>query len=194
MRHLSAAYWNQHYENSHTPWDIGHASPPLLEYVNQLNDKQIRILIPGAGRAYEAVYLHRAGFEQVWVCDWAPAAFEHLLEHCPEFPRERLLAADFFELDMEFDLILEQTFFCAISRQQRQDYARQAARLLGQGGRLAGVLFAQEFEQEGPPFGGTAAEYQVYFMPHFEILVMEISPHSIRPRAGRELFVEMRIR
>jgi SAM-dependent methyltransferase len=194
MHDLSATYWNQRYENEHTPWDIGYASPPLLEYIKWLKDKQIRILIPGAGRAYEAIFLHRAGFEQVWVCDWAPAAFGHLLEHCPEFPRERLLAADFFELDMEFDLMLEQTFFCAIDRAQRQAYARQAAHLLKGGGLLAGVLFAQEFEQEGPPFGGTAAEYQDCFEPHFEILIMEISPHSIRPRAGRELFVEMRAR
>lgn len=192
MHHLSSAYWNQRYENQHTPWDIGHASPPLLEYVNQLENKQIRILIPGAGRAYEAVHLHRAGFDQVWVCDWAPAAFEYLLEHCPDFPREQLLVADFFELDMAFDLILEQTFFCAISREQRQAYARQAARLLGNGGRLAGVLFAHEFEHAGPPFGGTADEYRTYFEPHFEILAMETSSHSIRPRAGRELFVEMR--
>ena len=194
MQSLSAEYWNQKYKIGHTPWDIGYASPPLLEYVNQLKNKHLRILIPGAGRAYEAAWLHRAGFEQVWVCDWAPAAFGHLLEHCPEFPEERLLVADFFELDMEFDLILEQTFFCAIDRAQRQAYARQAARLLGNGGRLAGVLFAEEFEQEGPPFGGTAAEYRACFISHFEILMMDTSPHSIGPRAGRELFVEMRVR
>jgi SAM-dependent methyltransferase len=194
MHHLSAAYWNQRYENGHTPWDIGYASPPLLEYLNQLDDQQIRILIPGAGHAYEAAYLHQNGFEQVWVCDWAPAAFDHLLAHCPGFPQERLLVTDFFELDMEFDLVLEQTFFCAINREQRQAYAKQAARLLRGGGRLAGVLFAAEFEQAGPPFGGTATEYQECFEPHFEILAMEPCRHSIRPRAGRELFVEMQAR
>lgn len=192
MYHLSAAYWNQRYENGHTPWDIGYASPPLIEYLNQLKNKEIRILIPGAGRAYEAAYLHQKGFEHVWVCDWAPAAFDHLLAHCPEFPQGQLLIADFFELDMAFDLLLEQTFFCAIDRTQRQSYARQAANLLRGGGRLAGVLFAQEFEQEGPPFGGSTNEYRVCFEPHFEILAMEPCHHSILPRAGRELFVEMR--
>lgn len=194
MHPLSAAYWNERYEQGHTPWDIGYASPPLLEYTARLTDKQVRILIPGAGRSYEAIYLHRNGFDYVWVCDWAPAAFDHLLEHCPDFPQERLLVSDFFELDMQFDLILEQTFFCAINPVQRQAYARQAAHLLRGGGSLAGVLFAQEFEQTGPPFGGSAEAYRACFEPHFEILVMEISRHSIGPRAGRELFVEMRTR
>jgi SAM-dependent methyltransferase len=190
---LSPSFWEQHYTDGHTPWDIGNVSPPIREYVDRIGDKSLRILIPGAGHAHEAAYLHRQGFGNVWVCDWAPSAFKGLLEQAPGFPKEHLIVSDFFALDMPFDLLIEQTFFCAIDPAQRPDYARQAARLLKPGGTLAGLLFAEPFEQEGPPFGGTAQEYEAYFAPFFHIERMELCDTSIKPRLGRELFIELQV-
>lgn len=189
---LNASYWEQRYQDEQTPWDIGYASPPLLHYLEGIAGKGTRILIPGAGRAYEAVWLHRQGFQEVWVCDWAASAFGLLREQAPDFPERHLLVQDFFSLELEVDLLLEQTFFCAIPPAQRPDYARQAARLVVPEGRVAGLLFAQPFPQQGPPFGGTAEEYQAVFSPYFHILRMETAAHSIAPRAQRELFFELR--
>ncbi len=189
---LSQQYWAQRYQEGQTGWDIGHASPPIIRYMSQTTDRSQRILIPGAGRAYEAVWLHRHGFTQVWVCDWVASAFEHLQAAAPDFPDEHILVADFFQLQQAFDLIIEQTFFCAIDPALRPDYVHQSARLLRPGGILAGLLFAEYFEQPGPPFGGTAEEYRPLFSPFFDILHMDIAPDSIAPRAGRELFIEMR--
>ncbi len=45
-------YWTNRYKIESTGWDIGYASTPLKEYIDQLSDKTIRILIPGAGNAY----------------------------------------------------------------------------------------------------------------------------------------------
>jgi len=191
MTQLTSEYWNDRYKKENTPWDIGDVSRPLQVYIDELKNKQLRILIPGAGRAYEAVYLHRQGFEQVYVCDWAEEAFQYLRKEAPDFPDEHQLVNDFFQLDFTVDLILEQTFFAAISPDLRHDYARQAANLLAPNGRLAGVLFAQPFPTEGPPFGGTAEEYRTYFEPYFKILHLDISQHSIKPRAGQELFIEL---
>ncbi len=191
---LNQRYWAQRYEQRQTGWDIGHASPPIIRYMSGIADRSQRILIPGAGRAYEAVWLHQHGFAQVWVCDWVASAFEHLRRAAPDFPAEHILVADFFQLQQAFDLILEQTFFCAIDPALRPDYVRQAAQLLRPGGILAGLLFAEHFEQPGPPFGGVAQEYRLLFSPFFDILHMDIAPDSIAPRAGRELFVEMRKR
>lgn len=190
--HLDPTYWEQRYIDGYTPWNIGQVSPPIREYVDRLGDKSLRILIPGAGHAHEAAYLHQQGFSNVLVCDWAPSAFKGLLQDAPGFPQEHLIVSDFFALDRPFDLLIEQTFFCAIDPAQRPDYARQAARLLRPGGTLAGLLFAEPFEQEGPPFGGTAQEYEAYFAPFFHILRMELCDASIKPRLGRELFMEMR--
>ncbi|MFN5665593.1 MAG: hypothetical protein ACK461_10475, partial [Bacteroidota bacterium] len=35
-------------------------------------DLNQRILIPGAGNAYEAGYLFQIGFQNVYICDWSP--------------------------------------------------------------------------------------------------------------------------
>lgn len=191
---LDAEFWENNYRQEHTPWDLGAVSPALKEYLDRITDKTLRILIPGAGSAYEAIYLHRAGFTQIYVCDWAPSAFGYLRREAPDFPEAHLIVADFFKLDLQVDLILEQTFFCAIAPELREAYAEKTAGLLAAGGKLAGLLFAFPFEQEGPPFGGTREEYERLFTPHFQILHLAISEASIKPRAGRELFIELQKR
>lgn len=187
---LSPQYWDERYRAGNTGWDIQQVSPPLKRYVDELPDKQRRILIPGAGRAYEAIYLHRQSFGEVFVCDWAESAFETLRREAPDFPAEHLLVGDFFALDLAVDLMLEQTFFCAIDPELRAGYARKAAELLVPGGRLAGLLFASHFPFAGPPFGGTRDEYIDCFAPYFDILHLDIAPDSIAPRQGNELFFE----
>lgn len=193
MEKLTADYWEDRWQHHQTGWDIGQPSPPLVRYMAQVTDKTTRILIPGAGRAHEALHLHAQGFEQVYVCDWAPSAFEHLQQAAPNFPEAHLLVGDFFQFDFEdfFDLQLEQTFFCAIDPALRDAYVAQSARMLRPGGRLAGVLFAREFASPGPPFGGTEAEYLRRFSAHFTIAQLAISPDSVAPRLGNEFFIEL---
>lgn len=189
---MDAQNWNRRYHENQTPWDIGYASPPVVAYVENTGRKDLPILIPGAGKAHEAIYLYRRGFRNLWICDWADSSFEYLRRQLPDFPEEQMLVQNFFELEMQVDLILEQTFFCAIDPDLRPDYAAKAAELLKPEGKLAGLLFAQPFDRPGPPFGGTAAEYRGYFTPYFEILHLETAHNSIPPRAGRELFVEFK--
>lgn len=189
---LNQIYWQSRYVDESTPWDIGHVSPPLKLFFDSLHDKDLRILIPGAGRAYEAVYLHRQGFRQVFVCDWVEEAFDHLRAEAPDFPAMHLICGDFFELEGEFDLIVEQTFFCAISPSLRSSYVAKVAALLPQGGTLAGLLFASHFESAGPPFGGTEKEYRTLFSVGFDIKTMELAKNSILPRVQNELFFELK--
>ena len=51
---LDDAYWSGRYNNHTSTWDIGTITTPLKEYIDQLNDKTIAILIPGCGSSYEA--------------------------------------------------------------------------------------------------------------------------------------------
>ncbi len=194
MKKLNAQYWEKKWQNQQTGWDIGHASPPLVRYIDQLEDKEMRILIPGAGSAYEAIYLHQKGFKQVYVCDWASSAFTNLKATCPDFPEDHLIVGDFFEQDIQIDLLLEQTFFCAIDPFKRPDYVRQVAKMIRPGGKLAGLLFGVNFDSPDPPFGGHAEAYTQLFEPYFHILQMDIEKESIEPRAGNELFIEMKRR
>ena len=188
MPSLNADYWNERYLHHDTPWDIGSVSPPLQHFFEQLPDKNMRILIPGAGHAHEVGYLFQQGFTEVYVCDWAHQALQEFLNDYPDFPQDHLLEEDFFKLKGQYDLIVEQTFFCALLPKQRPDYARKMHTLLFPDGCLMGLLFAEEFPFEGPPFGGTKAAYLSYFEPFFQVQRMEIAPDSIRPRAGREFF------
>ncbi|MCG8332373.1 MAG: TPMT family class I SAM-dependent methyltransferase [Chitinophagales bacterium] len=191
MTNLNASYWEQRYLDDNTPWDIGNISPPLKHYTDGIDDKSLRILIPGAGYAHEAIDLHKRGFTNVYVCDWAPSAFDKLRKQAVDFPQNHLLVEDFFKLRLEVDLILEQTFFCALKPDRREEYVLKAKDLLSVGGKLAGLLFAVAFSNEGPPFGGTKEEYLNLFAPHFKVLQMDVALDSISPRAERELFIEL---
>ena len=192
MTQLDRAYWDSRYSTADTGWDIGAPSTPLKEFLNQLSDRDARILIPGGGRAYEAEYAHGLGFRNVFVIDLTSAPYVDLLVRCPTFPKEHLLIGDFFAHEGQYDLILEQTFFCAIHPDMRERYAAHMHELLAPGGRLVGVLFNDALNTDKPPFGGTQAAYAPIFQQHFDDVSMEPCVNSIPPRAGRELWLRAR--
>lgn len=185
---LDKEYWSSRYQSNTTGWDLGKVSPPLKAYIDQLENKNLKILIPGGGNSYEAEYLHLQGFKNVYVIDLALEPLHNLLQRNPTFPKSHLIQGDFFELQNNFDLILEQTFFCALPPKRRGDYAIKMAELLEPQGKLCGLLFDTEFEKEGPPFGGSKLEYLTYFSPFFKIKILASSYNSIAPRKGKELF------
>lgn len=187
---LNVDYWQEHYTNQQTGWDIGSVSRPIQEYIDQLRNKDLRILIPGCGNAYEGSYLWEKGFKNVYLLDFAEAPKQRFLAKHPDFPESQWLSTDFFELKESFDLILEQTLFCALNPSLRMKYAEKAASLLVPAGKLVGVLFDRDFEG-GPPFGGSRTEYLNYFQVHFKTVQMENCHNSIDPRKGTELFVKM---
>lgn len=191
---FDAAYWNTRYATGQDPWDAGAVTEPLRAYFAQLGPPdQRRILIPGAGRAYEAEYLHRAGWPQVFVADFAPEPLQALQQRVPDFPAAHLLQADFFQLEGPFELLIEQTFFCALDPALRPAYAQKCAELLRPGSKLVGLLFDGPVGPgDGPPFGGTRAEYRSLFEPFFDFLHFEAAHNSIKPRQGRELFISLR--
>lgn len=186
---MDKKFWNNRYLENKTGWDIGHPSPPIKEYIDQLSDKNTRILIPGCGNAYEAEYLFNKGFENVFLLDIAPLALQHFANRVQQFPKKNLIESDFFQHEGNYDLILEQTFFCAIEPTLRNDYVQNMHKLLKPKGKLVGLLFAEEFGNDHPPFGGTKEEYEQRFKRLFNIKKIEIAYNSIEQRKGRELFI-----
>jgi SAM-dependent methyltransferase len=189
--HLDKDFWNDRYIESKTGWDLGAPSTPLKEFIDTLEDRLLRILIPGCGNAYEAEYLHQQGFDNVFVIDLAPLALKGLQERVPDFPSDHLIEGDFFEHKAEYDLILEQTFFCALNPELRTAYAKKMNELLASKGKLAGVMFNHVLTEKGPPFGGSVEEYSGYFENDFEIKYLALCKNSIKPRLGSELWVEL---
>ncbi|NNF32012.1 MAG: methyltransferase domain-containing protein [Flavobacteriaceae bacterium] len=184
-------YWNHRYLQGETGWDIGYVSTPLQAYFDQLTYKDLRILIPGGGNSYEAEYLFKQGFTNIYVLDISVIALQNFQKRVPDFPLEQLLHQDFFDLNDRFDLIVEQTFFCALNPSERSRYVVKMHSLLKENGKLAGLLFNIPLFEDHPPFGGNEQEYRQLFSEYFSIDIMETAHNSIPKRAGNELFIKL---
>ena len=188
MNKLDKSFWEKRYQNNQTGWDVGYIATPLKDYMDQLSNKEIKILIPGAGNSHEAEYLWKNGFKNIYVLDIAEHPLKNFKNRIPDFPEANLIHADFFEIKDTFDLIIEHTFFCALNPDLREKYASKIHDLLNTNGKLIGLLFDFELTKEGPPFGGSKKEYSSYFSKHFSIKTLERAYNSIKPRQDRELF------
>ena len=99
------------------------------------------------------------------------------------------MLGDFFTHAGEYDLILEQTFFCAINANLRKSYVAKMIELLSTDGKLAGVLFSKIFEQQGPPFSGSKCEYKSLFENWFELKIVDPCYNSFNKRIDMKLFI-----
>ncbi len=188
---LSSEIWNKRYLNNEIGWDIGFASTPLKTYFDTIENKELKILIPGCGNAYEAEYLIEKGFKNVYLIDWAQEALDNFKNRNSKFPTENLICGDFFEHSENYDLIIEQTFFCAINPVLREKYIIKMKELLNDKGLLVGLLFNDKLYSNRPPFGGKKSEYLELFNKYFKNVRMEKAYNSIAPRKGRELFIRV---
>lgn len=185
---LNKNYWEERYNTNEIGWDIGYPSTPIKAYVDRLKDKSLKILIPGAGNSYEAEYIWKLGFKNIFILDIAKQPLHNFKNRVSDFPENQLLNMDYFKLNTSFDLILEQTFFCALNPSLRTRYAEKMHQLLKSNGKLVGLLFNFELTEFGPPFGGSEREYISLFQREFQIKVLEKSINSIKQRQGKELF------
>ena len=188
---LDQDYWNQRWEKNETGWDIGAAAPAIVEYMNQFPDKKAKILIPGCGNAHEAAYLVENGFRDITLIDIAPNAVKRLQEKFADHSTISILCEDFFQHNGNYDLIIEQTFFCAIPPFRRAEYVEKSAELLNENGKIIGLLFDKQFDQNHPPFGGCPCEYKPIFEPYFRIKTMDECYNSIPPRSKSEVFINL---
>ncbi|MCC7333349.1 MAG: methyltransferase [Flavobacteriales bacterium] len=191
MKNLDKKFWNDRYINNETGWDLGNISTPIKEYIDQLTDKTIKILIPGCGNAHEAEYAFKKGFSNLFLLDLSPLALQNFKARVPDFPDDNLICNDFFNHNNSYDLIIEQTFFCAIDPKLRNQYAKHTAKLLNKNGKLVGLLFDDKLNDDKPPFGGSKSEYIKIFEPYFKLNKLEKAYNSIPPRKDRELFINI---
>lgn len=154
-------FWQQRFEQRHTPWDRGAAGPQLARW---LGDGTIvrgqRIAVPGCGSGHEVLALARAGCEVTGI-DYADAAVA--------LTRERLAAAGMaarveqadvlaWSPDAPLDAVYEQTCFCALHPDHWAAYASRLHAWLPPGGALLMLAMqcrrdgAAEGRIEGPPY------------------------------------------
>ena len=97
MANLNKDFWENRYESNETGWDVGSITTPLKDYIDQLDNKELKILIPGAGNGYEAEYLFSLGFEDISIIDIVKIPLDNIRDRIPEFPEQNLIHKDFFE-------------------------------------------------------------------------------------------------
>jgi SAM-dependent methyltransferase len=186
---LDKTYWNNQYLSQNIGWDLGEVSPAIKKFIDTLTDKSLSILIPGCGNAYEAEYLLQLGFTNITIVDIAPDLVNNLQQKFDNYKQIKVVNNDFFELTGSFDLIIEQTFFCALPPKLRQLYAYKMYHLLSPNGRLIGLLFNRQFDKN-PPFGGSILEYEQLFKIAFNFSTINICDNSVKPRANSEVFID----
>lgn len=188
---LDKTYWDNQYQAHTTGWDLGEVSPPIKSYIDTLQDKGIAILIPGCGTTYEAEYLLAQGFTNITVIDIAPTLVHSLQTKFGANKNITIILGDFFEHQGVYNVIIEQTFFCALAPRMRQKYVWKMHQLLSEHGLLIGLLFNRDFEVS-PPFGGSLKEYKQLFQHAFLFNKLSTATNSVPARAGNELFIEFR--
>lgn len=112
---MNKEYWEQRYTNQETGWDIGSSSTPLKEYIEQLENKNLKILIPGAGNGHEVSLLHELGFNQVYILDIAKQPLDRFKINNPTFPIDHILHQDFLNYKSHSILLLNKLFLCTTS-------------------------------------------------------------------------------
>mmetsp|Transcript_34358 Transcript_34358/g.78291 ORF Transcript_34358/g.78291 Transcript_34358/m.78291 type:complete len:221 (-) Transcript_34358:130-792(-) len=147
-----------------TRWDLAGPSPTLLYALTKKQyvlGADCKALVPGCGRAYDALALAQQGFSEVVAVDIAPsavkAAQEELAEHSqePAASKVKVFEADFFKHEGKYDLIWDCTFLCALPPALREQWASSMSTLLKPGGRLIQCVFPIAPEKDpsvGPPF------------------------------------------
>jgi SAM-dependent methyltransferase len=189
------ADWQKHYDENDLAWDLGEVANP---FVRLWEDKALQpgtLIVPGCGQGHEVIYFAERGF-QVTGVDYTSGAVALLRKNLTSRNLNgKILHQSFFDLDethnQAYDNMLEQTFFCAIHKDQRPNYVETVSRILKPGGLLFG-LFYETGEAGGPPFNTTEADIQNHFAKAFDIERLEKCSFSSEQRKDKEWLAVMR--
>ena len=189
-------FWNQKYKNNDIGWDIGSSTPIFVDWSKTISGKK-NILIPGAGRGHDALYLSKKK-HNIYAVDFSIEAINFLEIKAKELNLEiNTICEDFFQLRDyygQMDIILEYTFFCAINPQLRLKYIKETFKLLKEDGLFIAIILPinKDVGEPGPPYGVNLQETLDDFSYYYDILECKESALSIYPRIGNEVFTIMK--
>ena len=155
-------------------FDVGGVSGALASYLKRAPrpPEGSAALVPGCGRAYDALALARHGFDRVVAVDIAPTAVraaQSFLEDEADgydedlgiyyiqikgtrFTKIEVYEVDFFEVPDKFDFIWDCTFLCALDPSIRAKWAQKQKALLNENGTLLSCIFPICEKAGGPPY------------------------------------------
>lgn len=140
-------------------FDVGSASATLMGCLSRgsYGGRGSRALVPGCGRAYDAVALAAHGFDEVVALDLAPTAvqsaraFLEASEDAAVAKRVTCVEGDFFEHEGKYDFIWDCTFLCALDPSVRTQWAERTRTLIAPDGVLAACVFPIAPDKVGGP-------------------------------------------
>ncbi len=198
---VDKAFWQGIYDAGNPRFDVGAASPPLVDWLDANPSGPGRAVVPGCGYGHDVIELARRGLFAVgidFVTDAIMSA-RAAAQRAGVAARAHFLDQDVFALSSEhdggYDLLFEQTCYCAIDPSRRDEYAALAARLVAPGGLLLFVVYPADGHQGGPPFAIDPDEIGPRFDEEFELLRMGLPARTSKPtRADKEQFAVLRRR
>jgi len=196
---VNSEYWENHYQQGTTRWDLGKAAPPLVSLLDSPDSalKAGRVAVLGSGRGYDAMLFADHGFDVIGF-DFAPLAIAEATTLAQATRNSaQFLQRDIFNLAGEFhdyfNYVIEHTCFCAIDPDKRPDYVKIVHAILPPQGELIGVFFTHT-RPGGPPFGVTPTQIKQYFEPEFEIISLIPVTNSVAERQGEEHLGRFRVK
>ncbi len=185
-------YWESLYQNKKDQWDLGKATPGLLEFFkNPLCPKKGRVLVPGAGRGWDALAWTQKGHE-VLAVDFAQTAVGVLSSLAEKNPKLSVLNIDLFELTPKstepFDIIYEYGCFSAIHPGRRDEYFEVWDKMLRPGGLVISYFFPliQSTSLEGPPHPTSEGELMARLDGVIDVEDKIVLKKSVAERLGKE--------
>jgi len=164
--------WEARYRSGEIPWDLGEAPPILAQLLGKIVERDLDILVPGAGYGHDALAWAHAGHRATAV-DIAPTAVAGVAARAREAGLDLdAIVADLFALPEDwrgrFDAVWEQTCFCAVNPDQRALYVDAMADVLKPGGMLYALLWNHGMEG-GPPWSINESDVRTWFTTRFEV-------------------------
>ncbi|KAH9951785.1 S-adenosyl-L-methionine-dependent methyltransferase [Amylocystis lapponica] len=206
VRQLVADYqsegWVKAWQAKVTPWDAGHAQPPLrvlLESERLPLPKSGRALVPGCGRGYDAILIASAlGLNTLGVdiSSIAVAGANELVASSPAAPIGKVTfeVRDFFALgtsvEEQFDLVYDYTFFVALPPSQRGEWGRKMSAVIKPGGYLITLVFPLDSPKDlGPPWYVEVGHYAEVLGDGWERVLDEIPTVISESHKGQDRLV-----
>jgi SAM-dependent methyltransferase len=187
---MNQQYWENRYQTNDMPWEKGEASPGLIDFLSAHPDlPRGTVCVPGCGTGHDVRAWAKAGFK-AFGFDLAPSGVRLATEKTSASGlTAEFRLGDFLrdEPPFRFDWIFEHTLFCAINREDRDQYVQGVLRWLKPNGQYLAVNYLIP-DDDGPPFGTTRDEQWQRFSRHFD-LVEEWVPRSYPNRTGLELML-----
>lgn len=185
-------YWESMYKSKKDSWDQGKASPILQEFFKHPScPKTGRVLVPGAGRGYDAAAWADRGHETLAV-DFSQTAFAALSALSEKHRKLSVLNIDLFELSPKstepFEIIYEYCCFNSIHPGRRDEYFEVWDKMLTPGGVVIAAFYPliKSTSLDGPPHPTSEGELMARLDGVFDMAERIIPKKSLKERVGKE--------